>query len=285
MIPQIPLHPISEGSSKSFFDFLEWSKKENEYDASFAHRHQYYELIFFEAGEGIHEIDFVPHKVKSPALHFLPMGKVHKVCMKLPYSGFSLLFSSAFFPQENPFLSQLSLLQHQNTYPILALEGEDYRQMKSWILEIKTAWQSQTWDKWEWIRTHLSLILLKSQRLYQNQSQNSLSLKNETIQKFMDLIEIHYLEHLLLKEYAAKLYISEQHLNVLCKKECGISASNLIQERVLQAAKRRLIYTEDTVKEIAFDLNFNDVSYFIRFFKKHTGASPNVYRADTLKNM
>jgi AraC-like DNA-binding protein len=285
MIHSIPLHPISEGGGKSFFDFFEWRKKENEYDASFAHRHQYYELIFFEEGEGVHEIDFVPHKVKSPAIHFLPIGKVHKVAMKLPYSGFSLLFSAAFFPQENPFLSQLSLLQHQNAYPILTLEGEEYMQMKSWILEIKSAWQSQTWDKWEWIRTHLSLILLKSQRLYQNQPSKTISTKNEVIQKFMDLIEIHYLEHLLLKEYADKLCLSESHLNVLCKKECGMSASTLIQERVLQAAKRRLIYTEETVKEIAFDLNFNDVSYFIRFFKKHTGTSPNVYRAETMKNM
>ena len=62
-------------------------------------------------------------------------------------------------------------------------------------------------------------------------------------------------------------------------------ASALIQERLIQAAKRKLIYTSDTVKEIAFDLNFNDPSYFIRFFKKQVGSSPNVYREKTLKEM
>lgn len=285
MQPSIPLHSISQVGEKSFFDFLEWQRKENEYDASFPHRHQYYEVIFIAEGEGIHEIDFVPHLAKAPALHFLPIGKVHKLSMNLPYSGFSFLFSAAFFAQESAFLSQFAFFQHQNPYPILALDNQDYAQIKTCVMEIKAAWQQNPVDKWDWIRTHLSLILLKSQRLYQKDKSQVFSHKSELIQKFMNLVEVHHLEHWLLQKYAEKLFISEPYLNALCKKECGMSASALIQERLIQAAKRKLVYTSDTVKEIAFDLNFNDPSYFIRFFKKQVGTSPNAYREEILKEM
>lgn len=285
MQSSIPLHSISPAGEKSFFDFLEWQRKENEYDASYPHRHQYYEVIFIKEGNGVHEIDFVPHTVKAPALHFLPVGKVHKLAMNLPYSGFSLLFSSAFFPQESTFLSQFDFFQHQNPFPVLNLEEKEYQQMNAWVMEIKSAWQENPKDKWDWIRTHLSLILLQSQRLYQTDQSRNLSHKSEIIQKFLNLIEVHHPEHWLLQKYAEKLFISEPYLNALCKKECGMPASALIQERLIQAAKRKLIYTSDTVKEIAFDLNFNDPSYFIRFFKKQVGSSPNVYREKTLKEM
>lgn len=285
MTNTIPSHQISPIGSTSFFDFLEWSKKENEYDASFPHRHQYYEIVFFDEGQGIHEIDFAPHQVNAPAIHFLPIGKVHKIAMEIPYAGFSLLFSSAFFPNGSALLSQLSYFQHQNPYPILAPAENEYLQIKSWLMEIRAAFLGNSPDKWEWIRTHLSLILLQSQRLYQNNDIQAYSHKSEVMQKFMNLIETHHLDHWLLQRYADELCISEPYLNILCKKEYGMSASNLIQERLIQAAKRKLVYTSDTVKEIAFDLNFNDPSYFIRFFKKQVGSSPNAYREEIMKDM
>ena len=285
MTNTIPLHHISPTSEKSFFDFLEWHKKENEYDASAPHRHQYYEIVFFDEGEGLHEIDFVPHQVKAPAIHFLPVGKVHRVGMNLPYAGFSLLFSAAFFPQESQLLGQMPFFQHQNPYPILSPNEHEYTQIKAWLMEIKAAWQGNPADKWDWIRTHLSLILLQSKRLYHYKGLQIHSHKSEMIQQFLDLIEKHHLEHWLLKQYADNLCISEPYLNVLCKKECSMSASQLIQERMVQAAKRKLVYTSDTVKEIAFSLNFSDPSYFIRFFKKQVGSSPNAYREQILKDM
>lgn len=285
MPDSIPSHPIPATSEASFFDFIEWSRKENEYDVSFPHRHQYYELILIDEGTGMHEIDFVPIEAAAPALHFLPIGKVHRLTMNPPYSGYSCLFSAAFFPQANSFLSQFSFFHHQNAYPILALDENSYPPIKQWIEEIQLAWNTPTSDKWEWIRTHLSLILLQAHRLYIKEKPQIHANKNIVIQKFIDLVEIHHLDHWTLQKYAEELFISEPYLNALCKKDLGISASAVIQGRLIQAAKKKLAYTSESVKEIAFQLNFNDPSYFIRFFKKQVGYSPNVYREEVIKNM
>lgn len=281
----IPLHPISQTGQNFFFDFLEWGKQQHEYDTAAIHRHQYYELIFFESGEGTHEIDFAPHKVMAPAIHFLTIGKAHRVALKAPYSGFSLLFSEAFLGKENLNISSMPFFQHQNPYPVLETTPENYAKMKAWLLEIKEAWRASSPDRWEWIRSHLALILLQAQRLYIAENAGTALHKNELVQRFLELVEKHHLDHWLLQQYAMELCITEPHLNVLCKKECGMPASQIIQEKLVQAAKRKLAYTTDSIKTIAFDLNFNDPSYFIRFFKKQVGSSPSAYRDVLTRDM
>ncbi|MFN0203112.1 MAG: helix-turn-helix domain-containing protein [Bacteroidia bacterium] len=287
MQENIPLYQMAAGNETSFFDFLAWQQEENEYDASLPHRHAYYEVIFLEQGEGVHEIDFAPQMAKAPALHFLPIGKAHKLSLNPPYNGASLLFSAAFFPPENQWfsLAKLPFFQHNNPYPILLLNESQAQYFKALFSEIKAAWQGNPTDKWAWIRVHLSLLLLQSQRLYQLDNTQRPFFNSEVIQKFIQLIEIHHLEHWTLNQYADQLFISEPHLNTLCKKECGMSASQLLHERVIQSAKRQLAYTQDTIKEIAFSLNFSDVSYFIRFFKKKVGYSPQAYREQLQKEM
>lgn len=283
MQESIPFHSISQDKQEFYFDFFEWSRRENEYDAALPHRHGYYEVIFIEEGSGIHEIDFVPVEIKTPSIHFLPIGKVHHLSINIPYSGFSLLFSADFFPQADSLFPKLTFFEHALTFPVLLPNAEEYQRLKGWLMEIRTAWNSDMPDKWEWIRSHLTLILLHSQRLYALEPQLHYSRKGEIVQKFLQLIELNHLSHWTVQDYSDRLFITPSYLNALCKKACGVPASALIQERLIQAAKRKLIYTQDSVKEIAFGLNFSDASYFTRFFRKHTGKNPGDYRDSFLK--
>ena len=72
--------------------------------------------------------------------------------------------------------------------------------------------------------------------------------------------------------------ISSYQLNDITRNAVGKTASTLINEHILLEAKRHLLATPNQVKEIAGYLGYEDPSYFIRFFKKHTGVSPDVFR-------
>ena len=80
------------------------------------------------------------------------------------------------------------------------------------------------------------------------------------------------------KQYAALLYITPNHLNALCNDFLGVSAGVLIRERVILEAKRLLINLDLLISEVAAKLNFDDQSYFIKFFKKHEGLTPEKFR-------
>ena len=72
--------------------------------------------------------------------------------------------------------------------------------------------------------------------------------------------------------------MSTSHLNSICKDNLGKTLTGVIQDRVILEAKRLFAYTDLNVNEIAARLNFDDVSYFIRFFKKQVGMTPEKFK-------
>lgn len=102
--------------------------------------------------------------------------------------------------------------------------------------------------------------------------------KQVLLRNFRRLIDQHYLFIKLPKEYADLLYITPNHLNALCQDLLGKTAGELIRDRIILEAKRLLTNADMTIAEIAYNLNFQDNSYFNRFFKKNVGATPDEFR-------
>lgn len=96
--------------------------------------------------------------------------------------------------------------------------------------------------------------------------------------QFQQLVERYYREHRPLDFYAAKLNVSTPHLNSICRQAAGVSALQVIHERILLEAKRDLVYTAYTIKEISGWLGFAEAAYFTRFFKRRQKMSPHEFR-------
>ncbi|HRI26073.1 MAG TPA: AraC family transcriptional regulator, partial [Ferruginibacter sp.] len=79
-------------------------------------------------------------------------------------------------------------------------------------------------------------------------------------------------------DYTALLNLSAYQLNSITKASVGKTVSELINEQIILEAKRYLLATSNQVKDIADQLGYEDPSYFIRFFKKQTGSSPEAFR-------
>lgn len=79
-------------------------------------------------------------------------------------------------------------------------------------------------------------------------------------------------------DYAAELGVTPTHLTRACKAGCGRGALDLLSDRKLYEARRRLAETTDPVKEIAKALGFTSAAYFTRAFRSGTGASPTEFR-------
>jgi AraC family transcriptional activator of pobA len=100
----------------------------------------------------------------------------------------------------------------------------------------------------------------------------------ERLRRFRHLIESHYLKHWPVLRYARQLALSETSLNRFCRHFAGVTAFDLIQQRLALEARRRLVYAASSVRGIAAELGFKDPAYFSRFFRRHSGMSPNEYR-------
>ena len=129
---------------------------------------------------------------------------------------------------------------------------------------------------------YLYLILLEAKRSYERQSigssNNHFSENYKLAGRFNKLVSQHYLDKRQVSDYAQMLGVSANHLNKTVKENTGHTASEAIREMLLQEAKSLLRYTDNSIAEIAYRLDFSDPASFNRFFKSMTGETPLMFR-------
>ena len=109
--------------------------------------------------------------------------------------------------------------------------------------------------------------------------------RSETIcRDFLLLVSEHHKEQHTVKFYADRLCLSSKHLALTIKTVMGQSATKVINSFIIQQAKSLLRYTDKTVQEIGYELNFSTQSFFGKYFKQHTGMSPGEYRSQETRN-
>ena len=127
------------------------------------------------------------------------------------------------------------------------------------------------------LKTILKVLMLQLIR-FQKTHYAPQELDQKRIYEFLKLMETHYLQETESIYYATKMGISEKRLNQILKEKLQRTAKQIIQQRQITEAKRLLIRSEVTIQEIGFQLEFNSLSSFSRFFKNQVGESPSTYK-------
>jgi AraC family transcriptional activator of pobA len=129
----------------------------------------------------------------------------------------------------------------------------------------------------EWLFRSLLLLVLRQVDLQEVRARTRGG-RHETYTRFRRLVEERYAEHWDIAAYARALALTPATLHRLCRQFAGKGALELVQERLVVAARRHLIYTDASVETIAYGLGFQDPAYFSRFFKRHTDLAPGRFR-------
>jgi AraC family transcriptional activator of pobA len=197
--------------------------------------------------------------------------------------GYYMLFSREFlselvppvkFAEEFPFYAFSGL-------PVFVLDNDELAKLVGLAQQINRELQQIQADKIKAVQMYLYLILLEAKRSYQRQ-QLHLSVPetegNKLVPGFIRLVGHHYLSLRQVADYADLLSVTPNYLNRAVKTITGKTASDTINDMLLLEAKSQLRYTERTVSEIAYGLNFTDPASFNRFFKARSGETPLNYR-------
>lgn len=242
------------------------------------HRHHFYTFILITEGSGSHEIDFESYELRPNRLFLIAPNQVHAWNNLNSVKGFVVLFNDSFvaLAKGRKLMSAWPLFHpHLPSYKDLTIDEQN-----RWIEELKSMEQEvsspDTFSR-DSIFYSIGKLLVRTSRLYLNQ----VPLKKQSqdvLFTFQEQIEKHFIELRAPKEYAALLNITPNHLNSLSKKKSGKTAGELIRQRVILEAKRLLAHTNLSVAEIAYKLNFEDNSYFGRYFKKYTRQTPETFR-------
>ncbi|WP_298608994.1 helix-turn-helix domain-containing protein [uncultured Thiothrix sp.] len=210
----------------------------------------------------------------------IPPGCVHGFEFPADTQGIVLSVKASLLnSQTQQFQGLASLVEHAHTVSFLE-QDVLFAQFKNYLDLIRQELK-QPYTGHEAILSWLIgtlLMTLWRQLQYSNAQMHHNPKSSQIFQQFRQAVEQHYREQWDVQAYAKALHMSVSSLNRLCQEKAGNSAKALIQERVLLEAKRRLIYTQESLERVAESLGFKDPAYFSRFFKNLAGVPPSDYR-------
>lgn len=243
------------------------------------HRHDFFFILALQSGAGIHEIDFQPYDVCDGAFFFLRPGQVHQLTLKAESSGYLVEFNSEFYRPEGKVAKQRLLKVSNKNF--CKPEPARLAKLHSLLTTMFQEFSERQEGFNEAIKANLDMLFIELAR----QSKNPGSIGSEAsnyaqtrLEEFLELLETNITEKKQASQYAQLMSLSLFQLNNITKSTVGKAASELINEYIILEAKRHLLATPNQVKDIAYNLGYEDVSYFIRFFKKHTGHAPEAFR-------
>ena len=243
------------------------------------HRNDFFFVLALQKGIGTHEIDFTPYDVRDNSIFFLRPGQVHQLELKAGCSGFLMEFDSTFFNAAHTGTHQRLIKASNKTY--CEFEHTRFKKLLSLLAYMFDENVEKQQGYTEVIKAILEVFFIEYNRQSRNADgtlKNGRSYTQERFEDFLALLEPHITSKKQVSQYADLLNLSIYQLNAITKTTIGKPASELINEQIILEAKRYLLATPHQVKDIADHLGYEDTSYFIRFFKKHTSYSPEVFR-------
>ncbi|MGD1847892.1 MAG: helix-turn-helix transcriptional regulator [Salibacteraceae bacterium] len=263
-------------------DFAEMQQKFGPYLAS-PHRLEFYQIIWFQEGRAQHVVDFTPWEVVPDTVLFLPPNAVQQFRFEGALQGRCLLFTDAFFTEsevDTQFLRSSILFNDLFSVPRIRLDVAAFP-LPALLDQLETELAKPTDDFQSGIlRNLLRALLLHAERERRNQDFTEVRKGPdlEVVMQFREALERDFTTSKQVKHYAGLLHLTEKRLNLATSRLLGKSPKRLIDERVMLEAKRLLAHTTAPVKEIGFELGFEEATNFVKFFRKHHTTTPVAFR-------
>ena len=284
--PQLDICTLSESGKNNLIvsrlpDYLQEHR-----NLIFPHRHNFYQVVLFTKGAGTHTIDFQSFEVKPFRMYFMIPAQVHAWFFEGEMDGYVVNFSETFFQS---FLLRAEYLETFSFFRGITKEcvvnlTEDLSKKLTFLFEdIINQSQSGHMLQQDMIRIILLQMFIRIEQSGLIQENQAFQGKpNALLRNFQKLVDCNFINLRLPGQYADLLHVTPNHLNALSKEHLGKQAGEVIRERVVLEAKRLLVNLDYSVAEVAYTLNFNDNSYFTRFFRKYTGTTPENFRRESV---
>jgi AraC-like DNA-binding protein len=249
-------------------------------------RNNYYSLIWVKKGKGKVKADFAEHHFEENSLLAFSPYQPFMICTTENIEGIAIHFHPDFYciHMHQKEVSCNGVLFNNIYQPPFTQISESATDTFNMVVEqMKNEMQNAGMAQYELLISYLKIFLITASRLKTEQLLEATNHINDTkepfiLQNLKDAIELNFKTKHAPSHYADLLNISAKALAKLSKAHFNKTLTDLISERIIIEAKRELYLTNKAVKEIAYELGYEDEHYFSRFFKTNADISPQGYR-------
>lgn len=249
-------------------------------------RLNYYSLIWVQKGNGTAKVDFSAFDFTENTMFAFVPYQPFMLSEKETIKGMVLNFHPDFFcihKHQQEISCNGVLFNNIYQAPFITVDNVSSNTFSSLIEQIKTEMHNPAIAQYELLVSYLKILLITASRLktaQQPASQLAIADNQEPfiLQTLKDTIEKEFKTKHSASDYADALNISAKALAKITKSYFNKTITDLISERIVIEAKRELYLTSKPVKQIAYELGYDDEHYFSRFFKNNADVSPQLYR-------
>ena len=248
------------------------------------HTKDFHQISFIQRfGES--ELSINQQKVNdlNSVLYFISPDHIYSWSRDLEIDGYILNFKQGFLPiKPEVFQTEFSFFG-LDTINAIPVDMEHQARVISIFNELYREYhQPRSTFSEEILLHYLQIVLYKCLDLYQKRVHtiDQLPIAQGLFVRYQGLINNYYLTKRSVKEYAALLHVTPNHLSEAIKKSTGKNALYYINQRLLLEAKNLLKFSNEDIKGIAYILNFASPSHFGKFFKKHALKTPAAFRQE-----
>lgn len=249
-------------------------------------RNNYYTLIWLTGGKGKVTVDFSIYDFDENTLFAFSPYQPFMLSGNIDTKGVALQFHPDFFcihKHQTEVACNGVLFNNIYNPPFLLIDEVSASTLKMVMEQMKAEMLNSALAQYELLISYLKIFLITASRLKIEQEPKALEavadLKEPFIlQKLKDTIEKDFKTKHSASDYARSLNISSKALAKITKTHFNKTLTDLISERIIIEAKRELYLTNKAIKEIAYELGYQDEYYFSRFFKINADISPQMYR-------
>jgi AraC-like DNA-binding protein len=275
MLPGM-LHETSENAPFSLLNLQESTFDSLQQYAQPVRQKQY--LIFWSIkGRGWLKLDSIRLDLQDHTAYCVSPNQVIQLFLSPQAKGYIICFSAVFLmvtPNKvNPLYGNLF------NHPSIPIQEKVTIELKRIFAGMENEFASNSPLKTDILREYLKIVLLYlTGESLPTEEHDGLSTRAEIINRFFVLLQENFTVKKQVSEYARMMSISANYLNNIIKKGSGYAASYHIQQQIMKEARRQAIYTNKSMKEIAYDLGFEEYTHFSKFFKKLEGMPFSIYR-------
>jgi AraC-like DNA-binding protein len=236
------------------------------------------------------KVDFTVYHTEGPALFFISPNQVLSIKDLCTESGYFIFYNRDFYCiqiHDEEVACDGLLFNNINNMPMTAVPEQEAIFINYLFSQLESEFNRKESSHEEMLRTYLKQLLIKSTRLWKQQHLGgALTDQNndpDAFRHFTQLVEAHYKQKHTVADYADLMLVAPKTLTHKFKRMNLPQPNEVIKNRIILEAKRLLVHTSMTAKEIAYELGYDDPAYFSRLFYIKTGDSPSAFKAKYLR--
>lgn len=240
-------------------------------------RKDFFEIVWLQDEFPLHLAGDEEKSERGDWIYLIPPYRVHQL-NKAGKNGILLSFKRDFLDDQDKefYLDLFKIFNIQGEFSCLPLAVDSAAELNKIYPLLEEEYQTQS-NSFLILKALLKVFLLKLIRIKEHVFTTH-DVNQKRVYEFMLLLEENYQQERNAEFYAGELGLSAKRLNQILKSKLDKTVVQLIHDRVILEAKRQIIHSENTLKEIAYSLGFTDRPYFSRFFKKQAGVSPEEFQ-------